>query len=57
MSCLIIAGFFSSFFGGGRVLIKSWDSRRIQVAIHTVVDEESEFQVKNNKKSEPGGKT
>ena len=38
-------------------MIKFEDSRHIQVAIYTVVDEESEFQLKNSKILEPGGKT
>ena len=51
-----MADFFLPFFGGGRVLITFWDSRHIQVAIYTVFDEESEFQVKNKQNLEPGGK-
>ena len=47
---------FSSLFFGGRVLIKFWDSRHIQVAMYTVFDEESEFQIKNREKLQPGGK-
>ena len=51
-------GFCSSLFlGGGHVLIKLRDSRHIQVAVYTVFDEESEFQIKNSQILEPGGKT
>ena len=39
----------------GRFWIKFWDSRHIQVAIYTVFDEESEFQVKNSQILQPGG--
>ena len=49
-----MADFFLPFFGG-HVLIKFGDSRRIQVAIYTVFDEESEIQVKNRKILQPGG--
>ena len=48
-------GLFPSLFCGGRVFIKFWDSRHIQVAIYTVVDEESEIQLKTKQNLEPGG--
>ena len=35
---------------------KVWDPRHSQVAIYTVFDEESEFQVKNKQILDPGGK-
>ena len=48
--------FLLFFCWGGRVLINFWDSRHIKVAIYTVFDEESEFQVKNKQILDPGGK-
>ena len=39
------------YFGTG-----IWDSRHSQVAIYTVFDEESEFQVENKQILDPGGK-
>ena len=51
-----MAVFFLPFFLGGHDLIKFWDSRHIQVAIYTVLDEESIYQVKHMQILEPGGK-
>ena len=39
-----------------RILAQVWDSRPIQVAIYTVLDEESESEVEKCKILEPGGK-
>ena len=44
----------NDIFGGFWTRI--WDSRHSQVAIYTVFDEESEFQVENKQILDPGGK-
>ena len=44
----------NDIFGGFWTSLR--DSRHSQVAIYTVFDEESEFQVKNKQILDPGGK-
>ena len=51
-----VADFFLPFFSEVIFGSNLGDSTHIQLAIYTVFDEESEFQVKNREKLQPEGK-